>query len=254
MPHPPIDSPDGSLSQAQKDQALALAWRENRYEEARAWIALGADPLSEARPILSEALLNHNFERALELTPYRWNEPPGSLQGFDRPSPLMACLHLIYYQDHNTPEKPAAQVLARLLELGANPNERDDRPGAEALSPLFYAASYNAVHAAGLLIDHGANLSETYHGRPGDKFHPGDTALHAAVRCWDSDMATLLIARGADRFAKNDQGLTPQELIAQVPAIKPRERLGALFAQLERQDLDAAALPSSPSARPAFRV
>lgn len=246
----PFDT-SAPLSQAELDEGLNRAWRRADFDEAKAWLALGADPMSDPAPLLSLAISNRDLDTALALAPHRWREQ-GS-QDPQRPlyPPLMCCLHLIYFQGHTRPEDPGARLLTTLLEAGVDPNQPSGFPN--DISPLRFAVSKNAVHAAGLLIQSGANAHERQ--APSPQYSPdtvGDTLIHTATRHWDVDMAQLLVNAGVDPKALNDSGKSAQDLVADLSG-RPQERMGAFFANLERQEL-AACSPEPSSTRPALRM
>ena len=76
------------------------------------------------------------------------------------------------------------------------------------MPPLTWAAMMGQTEAAGLLLQHGADIN----GRNRDD----NTALHLAVFLGRAETAELLLKSGADVNAKNDDGATPVELL-QVP-------------------------------------
>lgn len=81
----------------------------------------------------------------------------------------------------------------RLLERGAQIN----RPG---WTPLHYAASGPEIKLLTLLLDRGASIEATSPNRT--------TPLMMAARYGPQDAAELLLSRGANARARNDQGLT----------------------------------------------
>jgi hypothetical protein len=80
----------------------------------------------------------------------------------------------------------------RLLERGAQIN----RPG---WAPLHYAASGPEIKLLTLLLDRGASIEATSPNRT--------TPLMMAARYGPHDAAELLLSRGANARARNDQGL-----------------------------------------------
>ena len=90
------------------------------------------------------------------------------------------------------------QVQALLTRPGIDPDVIDSTGGRTALD---YAASFNNLAMAKLLLDHGAHV---------DARDPaGNTALHWAAERGNFDMMRLLIANKGDVNAANRQGITP---------------------------------------------
>jgi len=88
-----------------------------------------------------------------------------------------------------------AEVLLRLLEAGADPNER---AGALAETPLHVATRRRRPDAVELLLAHGADIEARTAG--------GKTAWLHAVRRGFADVTAVLEARGADtRLAAPDR-------------------------------------------------
>ena len=81
----------------------------------------------------------------------------------------------------------------RLLDRGAQLN----RPG---WTPLHYAASGPEIKLLTLLLDRGASIEATSPNRT--------TPLMMAARYGPHDAAELLLSRGANARARNDQGLS----------------------------------------------
>jgi ankyrin repeat protein len=89
-------------------------------------------------------------------------------------------------------------VAAVLIERGADVNAAD----AEGVTPLVVAAVLGDAPMVRLLLDAGA--------RVGDQANVlGLTALHAATRGRNVEVAELLLARGAPTGARDREGLTP---------------------------------------------
>jgi ankyrin repeat protein len=95
---------------------------------------------------------------------------------------------------HNATE----QVQEILLRGGADPDIVDSTTGRTALD---YAASFNNVAMAKLLLDHGAHVD----ARDGS----GNTALHWAAGRGNLDVMRFLMANKAAVDAPNGQGITP---------------------------------------------
>ncbi len=90
-----------------------------------------------------------------------------------------------------------------LLALGADPNLRDEQ-GRQA---LVLAARAGDAGLVAQLLEAGAKVAE---GSTVD----GRSALHVAAAAGYGRIASLLLARGADRNARDSQGLTPTDLAA----------------------------------------
>jgi len=75
---------------------------------------------------------------------------------------------------------------------------------AEKRTPLHYAAGYNHIEIAQLLIDEGASLAA--------KDSMGNTPLHYAAGYGRPQLVELLLARGAAAAAENEAGKTAYEL------------------------------------------
>jgi len=103
------------------------------------------------------------------------------------------------------------EVLKYLLTKGINPNKRNDF----GKTPLMYAAQYNLLDSAKLLIEYGANISAS-------TLKPSDTcfynlktfkmtALHYAVRYASPDFIELLLDNGAPLYLQADnQRIAPR--------------------------------------------
>lgn len=241
-----------TLNQAQLDERLASAWRDGLYDEARAWIALGADPMSDPDPILNKAIWAGDDERLLALAPHRWNEAPPLDSGSK--TPLALCVERIYYDAGESANHPLCQALALMLEAGADPDPPNPTLS-HRVSPLGFAVAHNSVEAARLLIAFGANAHEAEETSTPGAPASGNTLLHTAVLQWDVEMAELLIASGVDRRSTNAQGKTAEELIGQIPSNTLIERMSALFSSVqEREEISSSLGAAEPPSRSARRV
>jgi hypothetical protein len=95
------------------------------------------------------------------------------------------------------------ELLALLLELGADPNVADD-DGNYALTAVLlntHIDSADRLRFAKMLLDAGARVSNS--GRWG-----GHSVLHLAARSNDGEMVQLLLQRGGDPLARTDIGRT----------------------------------------------
>ncbi|QLH42514.1 MAG: ankyrin repeat domain-containing protein [Coxiellaceae bacterium] len=72
-------------------------------------------------------------------------------------------------------------VIEDLLNAGTDPNMKVD----DGLTPLHFAAAYNAIHAAAILIDAGAKLYLLDDN--------GEAPYDVAKSCGHEEMALLLI-------------------------------------------------------------
>ena len=73
--------------------------------------------------------------------------------------------------------------------------------------PLIRAADSGWLKVAAFLLDHGADVNAAAAGDSGRTFGP--TALHQAATFGNKAMVELLLSRGADVNAKDDDGRTP---------------------------------------------
>jgi len=112
-------------------------------------------------------------------------------------------------------------VVRKLIEMGADVNHADRPSGYQSgYTPLMYTAKAlrgrklqdpetMAVRneIARLLIQHGADVNRAT--KLGSEDKGGETALHFAVKNQNPQLIRILLAAGADKNAKNDQGYTP---------------------------------------------
>jgi len=96
---------------------------------------------------------------------------------------------------HNEPYN--AEVVDLLLSRGADPNVR----GRDGNTPLHLAAEFNRVQAAALLLKYGAD--------PNAANARGETPLHIAAGEGRYAVAYLLLQHGADPNARDAEGNTP---------------------------------------------
>lgn len=95
------------------------------------------------------------------------------------------------------------EALSYLLGEGVDPNQ----PNAFGKTPLMYAAQYNQIGAAKLLLEAGADVNVRTTKPPqvcGYNLHTtGMSALHYATRYASSDFIRLLVEHGADIHARS---------------------------------------------------
>jgi cytohesin len=125
------------------------------------------------------------------------------------------------------------ELVATLLEAGANPNLRDAEQG----TPLLWAATDGNVETGRLLLRAGADINANTrrgntalhraafhnqvdfvellldeHGNPNARNADGQTPLHSAIGNGRTDTARLLMERGADITVQDANGQTPLAL------------------------------------------
>ncbi|KAJ7736575.1 ankyrin repeat protein, partial [Mycena maculata] len=92
------------------------------------------------------------------------------------------------------------EIVARLLEAGADPTARFAEPECQ---PLHLAVEQGDMEIATLLLDHGAHVNDFYGWYVyGDSQSP----LHIACQEGPRDMVKLLLDRGADLEARGHYG------------------------------------------------
>ena len=101
-----------------------------------------------------------------------------------------------------------ANVVRALIKAGASVDARD---GVKHCTALHMAARRGNVELAEALLDCGAEIEA--------RDSLGDTPLRRAVNCGKTDMAALLLARGADPHSKGSKNLTPS-LAARTAAMR----------------------------------
>jgi ankyrin repeat protein len=98
------------------------------------------------------------------------------------------------------------EIVAALLDLGANPNVKSTN--GLGVAPLHSALAGGQSAIALLLIEGGSDLN-----LPNAE---GWTALHYCSDIGDAEMAELLLERGVDHSIKNNDGRTAAELATDV--------------------------------------
>ena len=97
-------------------------------------------------------------------------------------------------------------ALRYLLEKGADPNWTNDF----GKTALMYAAQYNQLESARILIAHGADPNAATVRPPDDCYYTisttGMTPLHYATRYASASLTTLLLDNGAVTFSRSSRG------------------------------------------------
>jgi ankyrin repeat protein len=130
-------------------------------------------------------------------------------------------------------------VVRRLIELGADVNHLDQRGG---MTPLMYIATTlrgrnlrgsqdERNEIARLLIEHGAHVNHAM--GDGHVIGDGQTTLHFAAKDKNADLVRMLVAAGANRNAKSNQGYTPLE-VAKFPDYAPNDAVIAALQEPAR--------------------
>jgi truncated hemoglobin YjbI len=104
----------------------------------------------------------------------------------------------LYCVGNECKARGGANVVRALVQAGARVDASD---GVKHCTALHMAARRGNVEIAEALLDSGADIEAP------DSI--GDTPLRRAVNCDKTDVATLLLARGADPHSKGSKGLTP---------------------------------------------
>jgi truncated hemoglobin YjbI len=107
----------------------------------------------------------------------------------------------LYFVGNASHGANGADVVRVLAQGGANVNARERLKHCTA---LHMAARRGNIPVAEALLDCGANAEAR------DKL--GDTPLHRAVKCGKTEMVAFLLSRGADVHAEGKGGLTPWQL------------------------------------------
>jgi ankyrin repeat protein len=113
---------------------------------------------------------------------------------------------------HVAAREGQAEAVSLLIDAGAEVNALDDHPADEYFrqytngwTPLHFAAMGGKSATAAILLNHGAKINAVdQRGK--------HTALHLAAWVGNADLVTLLLARKADRDAKDEMNRTPLDL------------------------------------------
>ncbi|MDB6052810.1 MAG: Ankyrin repeat protein [Verrucomicrobiales bacterium] len=103
----------------------------------------------------------------------------------------------------------ATNQIETLLNIGANPLERDEKNEIA----VHHAPPENAMILVKWMVEHRVDLNGQY--------SKGDTLLHFAVRKSNEAMVKLLVDGGVELNTKNDDGLTPLDLAVRETFIHP---------------------------------
>ena len=107
----------------------------------------------------------------------------------------------LYFVGNASHRSNGADVVHVLAQNGANVNAQERLKHCTA---LHMAARRGNIPVAEALLDCGADIEKR------DKL--GDTPLHRAVKCGKTDMVVFLLSRGADVLAEGKRGLTPLQV------------------------------------------
>ena len=151
--------------------------------------------------------------------------------------------HLLF----DAAQSNGADVLSVLLARGADPDVRNDAPGAPGTTPLHFAAEMNTPRSVVALLEYGADVeSRDDRGRtplhwaafseahsapvvaellargadPRARDNAGQAPLHKAVSNWFWEGAVVLLENGADVKAKDGQGRTPLHVTTTPEAVE----------------------------------
>jgi ankyrin repeat domain-containing protein 50 len=127
----------------------------------------------------------------------------------------------------------AEATVRLLLNKGANVDAR----GSYGATPLIGAAIRGHTPIAGILLEHGADIDAS-HG------YDGKTALHRAAQGGHLDTVRLLLRKGANIEARDDEGNTPLRLTAAAPdpQMTSADGTGGILECLLKQGADMEAL------------
>lgn len=125
------------------------------------------------------------------------------------------------------------EVVKQHIQAGTDINEAEPMSGS---TPLISAATFGKSDIVKMLIDAGANLSDTN--------NDGSTALHSAAFFCRVEIVQLLIDAKADKTLRNNFGVTARETVmGPFPEIKPvyemmQQQLEPMGMQLDMVQLE----------------
>ena len=128
------------------------------------------------------------------------------------------------------------ELVSALLDAGFDP----DAGNRFLKTPLMYAAQFDDLDSAKVLLDRGAqiNLSTTGFGSCDFTVHTsGNTALHYAARYSGLELVLTLLESGAHTAAQNNRGQTPHDYLLQDYESRSGGQ-GALNERLSMEDLE----------------
>ena len=105
---------------------------------------------------------------------------------------------------HSAVERSDAEMVKRLVDLGAELDVKDNDTLNGPKSPLQMAVAFEDIESTKVLIKNGANVNLMFSEGIG-----GNSPLHLAVMTGNMDMILLLLNHGADVNAKEVSGKTP---------------------------------------------